>query len=125
MISKEVTGGWGREPVFVSSYESDRCLPACVAMVLKTAGIPITDQQVDMLTGYQKGLYSQFSLATIALSLFIPDVHLYSWLDFHAYAQSGEEYLKQVFRRHMQYLHMPKTTGNTTFLTRNLMSLLR
>lgn len=85
-------------PEYRSSYKQDRCLQACVGMVLATAGFPLTNTELNNITRYEPGLNSQFSIATLALAQYLPEqVKLYSILDFQKYAQFGEDYLRQVF----------------------------
>jgi len=95
-----VEGGWnGIVPKFTSSHnQENQCLPACVSMVLKTAGMPCSRHHLDEITGYQPKYYSQFSTATLALNEYFPDnVHLYSLLDFTKYSRRGEKYLRQIY----------------------------
>ncbi|MFH1561561.1 MAG: hypothetical protein ABID04_03220 [Patescibacteria group bacterium] len=92
-----IEGGWSAQPEYASSFNQDRCLQACVQMVLTTAGLRFTPEQINQVTGYESGLNSQFSIATIALARHLPETRLYSQLDFVEYATRGEAYLRETY----------------------------
>ena len=83
--------------VFYWQGDENKCLQACVTMILLTHGINRSVDQIDNLTCYSPDRNSQFSNSVMGLSLFFRDVKLYSALEFDKFVVFGEDYLKSVY----------------------------
>lgn len=87
------------EPVFYENWpDNNHCLQASMMSVLNSTGHTVSWDEVNRETQYQNGLYSWNIAGADAISKRIPGTVFVSPLDYRAFSEKGEEYLRGYMR---------------------------